>query len=68
MRRAICVQDFRHDEEAVLATGIRVDCNGLEKTIGSATFGLLRRRTVEGPHRCIYKVAGEVGYDLRFAS
>ena len=68
VRRSVGVEDLGHDQEAVLAARVRVAGDRLEQTVGGAPFGLLRRGTVERPHRAVFEVAREVLDDLRLAS
>ncbi len=57
VRLAVGEHNLTHDEEAVPARVVGIECDRLEHAVGVAAFGLLGRGAVEAPHRAVLEGA-----------
>ena len=68
MRIAVGKHNFTHDDEGIITSGIRIELNGFQHAVGIATVRLLRRATVESPHRAIVERIWRFRSDTRFSA
>ena len=61
VRRAVCVVDFAHHQDTILASGVEIHGDGLQHAIGAAAGRLLSGATVKAPERELFELrkAGE---------
>ena len=55
MRRTVGEEHLGHDEEAVDAARVRVDCDGFQQAVRAAALGLFGRAAVESPHGTVFE-------------